>query len=284
MAQEKSGPHELRPLPVVTATRSLAGALESASRRLRHLPIDGLAFAGRMTPIGLIRRPIALTESVLRDVLLSDERSSTASSLYPGAAERDDETFTAPPDPTMSVRSMLHELLERSVRQSPRQAAEANFKRLLLQLVPDEVRILNALSDGRVSPLINVGVGPPGGVERHVLDYATTIGTEAGVRRPDAVTSYVSHLEALGLVDIGPEDETLREQYEILETYEEIEKADETAKAKIGMGAKLTFRSPKHVKHTLTISDLGQELWTAADPDTYQFQVPEQRERPKPTS
>ena len=257
MTDEKSGPHELRRLPVIAVADGLLGFVGSA-----------------------VRRPLALTESILRQ-LLRDDSETPKFGIYPGATENADESFTAPPDARTSVRSMVHELLERSVRQSPEQAEDANFKRLLLALVPDEVRIINALADGRPRPIIHVGVGSPGSVDRRLLNYATTLGTDAGIRLPRAVTSYVEHLESLGLVDIGPEDESLREQYEILETYEEIEAADSSASPDSFIG-KLKMKSEKHIKRSITLSDLGSALWHAADPDTYEYQVPDQRDEPKP--
>ncbi|NMN93708.1 Abi-alpha family protein [Antrihabitans stalactiti] len=254
---EKSGPHELRRLPVIAVADGLLGLVGSA-----------------------LRRPLALTESILRQLIREDSERPKFD-IYPGATEHVDESFTAPPDPRTSVRSMVQEMLERSVRQSPAQAETANYKRLLLALVPDEVRIINALADGRPRPIIHVGIGSPGSVDRRLLNYATTIGTDAGIRLPRAVTSYVQHLETLGLVDIGPEDDSLREQYEILETYEEIEAADKSATADSIIG-KLKMKSEKHIKRSITLSELGRALWNAADPDTYDYQVPDQRDEPTP--
>lgn len=284
MPEPTSGPHEMQPVPLVSATQGLFGRLDRVPRRLRNIPIESLGVLGRIVPGGVLRRPIVLTEAVLRQLLGVDENSEHAeSTLYPGDAGRIDEDFTAPPDPRTSVRSMVHEMLDRSVRQSPRQAEEANFKRLLTQLVPDEVRIINALSDGRISPIIHVGVGSPGSVDHTVYRNASTIGTDAGVRLPDAVSQYIEHLESLNLVEIGPAEDALREQYEILETYDEIESADEfaAAEAKGTFAKKLKFKSEKHVRHTLRISELGAKLWAAANPDTYDFQVPDRRGNPK---
>jgi hypothetical protein len=283
MTYERSGPHELRRLPVLSVADGFIGFVGTASRKAGRIPLAGLVVAGRLLPgTGPLRRPLALTESVLRQLLRNDQETKGPKfGVYPGATEDADETFTAPPDARASVRSMVQELLERSVRQSPQQAEDANYKRLLLALVPDEVRIINALADGRPRPIIHVGIGSPGSVDRRLLSYATTIGTDAGIRLPRAVTSYVEHLESLGLVVIGPEDETLREQYEILETYEEVEAADKSASPESLMG-KLKMKSEKHIKRTISLSELGRGLWKAADPDTYEYQVPDQRDEPKP--
>lgn len=285
MTEEKSGPHELHPLPIITAAEGLIGVVGSASRRTRRIPLDALAMVSKMLPGGaMLRRPLALTESILRQVLQAETRTDGAKfGVYPGEAGGANEELTAPPDARSSVRAMVLELLDRSVRQSPQQAREANYKRLLLQLVPDEVRIINVLSDGVPRPVLHVGVGSPGSVDQQLLKYATTVGTDAGIRLPAAATSYVAHLESLGLVDIGPEDESLREQYEILQTYDEVEAAEGSGSADSFM-AKLKLKSPKFEKHTITLSELGRDLWNVADPDTHKFQVPDQRDDPTSVS
>ncbi len=276
MTEEKSGPHEFDKLPIIAAAEGLIG-------RTRRIPLDALAMVSKMLPGGTtLRRPLAMTESILRRVL-QEAGPDAKFGVYPGDVGGADEELTAPPDARESVRTMVLELLDRSVRQSPQQAREANYKRLLLQLVPDEVRIINLLSDGEPRPVLHVGVGSPGSVDRQLLKYATTVGTDAGIRLPEAATSYVAHLESLGLVDIGPEDESLREQYEILQTYDEVEAAEGSGSPE-SLVAKLKFKSPKFEKHTITLSEVGRDLWRVANPDTLEFQVPDQRDDPTPVS
>jgi len=94
--------------------------------------------------------------------------------LYPAIGEEATAAVTTPPDVAASLTGILHEMLENSVLQSPKQAEEAYFKQKLLQLVPDEVRILAALSDGSPHAVISVGSGPPDAVKDVVLKYAST--------------------------------------------------------------------------------------------------------------
>lgn len=286
MTDKVTGPHELQTVPAKALAQDMARRAAYSSDRLRHLPIESLELASKLMPFALLRAPIALTEAVLRRVLLPDaDEESVNSGVYPGASDgQSDEAFTAPPDARTSVRSMVQELLDRSVRQSPRQAEEANYKRLLLQLVPDEVRIINALSDGKPRAMEHVGAGSMGrSADRQILRYASPIGTEAGVRRPESVPDYIAHLLNLDLIEVGDEDESLREQYEILDTYSEVEDAEAEAKSDSAgsVTKKLKLKTALKEKHTITISDLGKTLWEAAHPDTHTFTIAEQRAAPE---
>lgn len=254
MTEGKLGPHESRGAPA-DALRWL----DSSTRPLRHLPVAGLHLSAR------------LAETVLRQVFRDPGDDAAPLELYP---RPDDETMTAPPDPHTSLRSMLHEMLERSMLQSPRQAKEANFKRLLLQLVPDEVRILASLADGTCYPVITVGFGSPGSVGEVVLRYASTVGLRAGVRCRENVPSYLAHLEGLGLVVIGPEEEDLAEEYEVLEAQRQVRQADDAAASNGSVTDRLSFKSVRHARHAVCFSDLGRELWDMAQPDVREYQVP----------
>ena len=284
MTDEITGPHEFQTVPPKAAAQGLMRRVRGTSNRLRHLPIDGVGLAARLAPFDALRAPLEMTESILRRTLEPHGNDGSPGSVYPGPRDgKSDETFTAPPDAQMSVRSMVEELLDRSVRQSPRQAEEANFKRLLLQLVPDEVRILHALSDGQPRAMEHIGAGPRGGTPVHpVLRFASPIGVQAGVRCPDAVPDYLAHLVGLDLVTVGPEDTELREQYEILETFTEVETAEGEAKTESsGVGNMLKFQTVLHERHTIAISARGARLWQAANPDTHAFVVAEQRDEPE---
>ncbi|TSD99476.1 DUF4393 domain-containing protein [Skermania sp. ID1734] len=277
-----SGPHELQPVPIKVFAQDIVRRLGYTSTRLRYMPVESLEFAGRLVPFGLLRRPIAITEEVLRQVLDVGAEDRPESEIYPGESHGD-EAFTAPPDAHASVRSIVQELLDRSIRQSPGQAKEANYKRLLLQLVPDEARILHGLSDGKPRALINVGVGTLGGSADHLVGhYFSSVGSEVGVRCPEAVPDYIEHLLDLGLVETGPEDESLREQYEILQTYPEIEEAEADAKSEAaGVTNKLRLKATQIEKHTVSISQRGKSLWDYAHPDTHTFTIAEQRGEPE---
>ncbi|WP_185981591.1 Abi-alpha family protein [Skermania sp. ID1734] len=275
-----TGVHELQTIPPVALARGIIRRAGSASVRLRALPIDGLEVAARFVPFATVRSSIAMTEGILRQMLGSeDAKKAEASKLYPGETERiRGDAFTAPPDARTSVRSMVHDLLDRSVRQSPEQALEASYKQVLIQLVPDEARILHTLADGKPRAMEHIGTGRLGGsADRMLRRYISSVGTEAGVRCPDLVPKYLAHLLDLDLIEIGDEEESLREQYEILETYGEIEGAEEEGKSETSL---LKLQSVVKEKHSVTISELGKKIWDYAHPDTHSFAIAEQRDEP----
>lgn len=123
-------------------------------------------------------------------------------------------------------------------------------------MVADEARIISALSDGSSSPLVTVHDwvrrAAPG---RAVLENASLIGRTANVALPAMVPTYVSHLLSLGLVEIGPEDPDLKDDYEVL-----------LAETAVLDAIKRASRGPlvaKVDKFTLSLSGLGKSLWEA---------------------
>ncbi len=160
--------------------------------------------------------------------------------------------------PARSPGAVLSELLARSTEQTFEESQRSYFLRLLQDIVPDEARILSALSDGTRYPLLDVGHGTRlGGTTERVLRNASSVGKAAGVTWPDAVPRYLSHLRELGLVDTEPEDPALGEKYEIVET----ESAVRDAIARI----RARGRAPRIVRRTLRISELGRALWAACE-------------------
>jgi abortive infection alpha-like protein len=159
------------------------------------------------------------------------------------------------PDP-VALGSKMRELLDRALDNSTSSSQVELFHHILDQLVADEARIVSALSDGSSSPLVNVHDWTrrraPG---KALLENASLIGRSANVALPDMVPSYVSHLLSLGLVEVGPEDPDLKDDYEVL-----------MAETVVLQAIKNASRGPlaaKVDKLTLTLSGLGQALWAA---------------------
>lgn len=155
-----------------------------------------------------------------------------------------------------TIEDTMQELLARSLRNTPAESRHTLHELLVSELVPDEARILSALSDGSSYPLVHIAEPGVGSYRKVVLENASSVGRAAGVALPDRVHLYVSHLRRLGLVESGPEDHSLRDQYEILLTEPKLR---ETI-ASIGKGA----LGPRIIRRTVRISDLGRELWEAA--------------------
>jgi hypothetical protein len=116
------------------------------------------------------------------------------------------------------------------------------------------------LSDGSVYALVHVaGRSALGGPQRIVLRNASSVGRAAGVMLPDLVPNYVTRLESLGVVEVGPEDPALGVQYDILLTEDRVRAAEEEVRTV----RKLT---PRYARRTLRLSTLGEQFWAAADP------------------
>ena len=155
-----------------------------------------------------------------------------------------------------TIEDRLQELLERSVRDTPAESRETLHELLVSQLVPDEARILSALSDGSSYPLVHIAEPGAESYQKLVLENASSVGRAAGVALPDRVHLYVSHLRRLGLVESGPEDHSLKDQYEILLSETKLREII----ASIGKGP----RGPRIIRRTVRISDFGRELWEAS--------------------
>lgn len=162
----------------------------------------------------------------------------------------------AAPGPTGPLHDKMNALLTRALEQSTNEGREELFHRILDLIVPDEARIISALSDGSASPLISVhGLTAAGMLGEALLENAALVGRTANVALPALTPTYVGHLLALGLVEVGPEDETLKDEYQILLAETEVLKAIRTGS-----------RGPvpaRVVRRTLVLSPLGHALWAA---------------------
>jgi hypothetical protein len=154
----------------------------------------------------------------------------------------------------------MAELLNQSANADAVRAVEYLHTTILRQLVPDEARILAALADGTPRPAVDVVVRTTlGGVQRTVLRNASSVGKHAGVSAPEYVPAYLTRLYRMGVVDIGDEDPTLAEQYDILLTDQLVRDAEERARQARKGAARI-------VRRTVMISDLGGRFWRATDP------------------
>ena len=158
------------------------------------------------------------------------------------------------------LRTAMSELLERSVETDRRASREYLFGTIISQLVPDEARILAALSDGRSAATMDVviRVGARGRT-RTELAYASTLGRAAGLSSPENTPTYLSRLVGFGLLQPGPEDESHSTDYEIIATDTGVRTARATAEARRQGSVRLQ-------RGTVSLSPLGREFWAATDP------------------
>lgn len=155
-----------------------------------------------------------------------------------------------------SLCDAMDRLLDRALRQGTRESQSEFFRRVLSQLVADEARIVGALSDGRGSPLVNISARlPRNGGSPNALQHASLIGREANVALPHLVPRYITHLLALGLVEVAPEDTALKRDYELLLAEGMV--MDAVKVASIGP-------VPARVERlTVRLSALGRDFWFA---------------------
>lgn len=168
-----------------------------------------------------------------------------------------DPADTSDDQPIASPTDVMRDLLDRSMYSRPDDSRSALYLSLLQDLLPDEARILAALSDGSAYPVIDIAEPLLGTSTALVLTNASTVGRAAGVTLPHHTPLYVSRLVLAGLAVVGPEGgNAMSDDYEMLLTDASVNLA--IAKARRGI------RSARIIRRTLRISDLGQELWEAA--------------------
>lgn len=212
--------------------------------------------ASLLDPFGLVPRTVAVAKAGLKVAGFAEQQALRLLSSrlpQPGPAPLELEG----PRPTASLDQKMRSLLDRALDQSTDGGQAELFHHIIDQLVPDEARIISALSDGSASPLVTVrsrtATGGPG---RVVLANASLVGRTANLALPAMTPTYVSHLLSLGLLERGPEDPALKQEYEILmaETY--VLKAIKAA----GRGP-----LPARVdRRTVRVTALGRSLWEAA--------------------
>jgi len=151
---------------------------------------------------------------------------------------------------------LLRRLLERSAEQTPEQAEAALMVAVLRQLVPDEARVLAALSDGSTYPLIHVvSSARLGGGAQVVVEGVCSVGKNAGVQCPQLTPLYVQRLRQLGLVEVDPLEGEDAVRYQLLETEEVVRQAMAQIKQR--------GRRGQIVRRTLKMSAFGTRLWEA---------------------
>jgi hypothetical protein len=199
-----------------------------------------------------------VTQFWLRTTIKTEQQILTMLKILNGEPPPARELPAAAPETpqSKSLGSKMRTLLDRALDQSTSGSQVELFHHILDQLVADEARIIGALSDGSSSPAVNIydwtRRRTPG---RALLENASLVGRNANVALPDMVPTYVSHLLSLGLVEMGPEDTDLKDDYEILMA--------ETAVLRAIAEASRGPLAARVDKRTLTLSPLGHALWKA---------------------
>lgn len=208
-------------------------------------------------PFGLVRATYAVARSV-GDAVVDAIAPAPPPALRPAAGGP-----TEPGDKAnrRGLDAKMGALLSRALEQSTAAGQDELFHRILDLIVPDEARMISALSDSSRSPLVSVhALTTAGLMGEALLENACLVGRTANVALPRLTPTYVGHLLALGLVEIGPEDDALKDEYQILLAETEV-----LAAIRAGSRGPVPARV---VRRTLSLSPLGHALWEACTGET----------------
>jgi hypothetical protein len=190
--------------------------------------------------------------SELKQRLDAPERGATVSVLAFSVQSEGDKRRRGPHAPG----ELLRELLEISADQTRDDAEQAWHVAVLKRLVPDEARILSALSDATPYPMVHLLAGSRlGGGSHPVLRNLSNVGRMSGAQLVELTPVYIQHLRDLGLVETGPEDPAMKVKYEILENDGDVRRIIE--------GIHEKGRRHLLVRRTLKLSAQGCSLWAA---------------------
>jgi hypothetical protein len=222
--------------------------------------LDIVDLAVGLVPGGRVAQRLLGTfeRAVLRELKNRLERLDREASDSAGASADGAAPPAEPREESTSPAAILAGLLDRSLEETPEQARAHTFVTLLRQLVPDEARIVAALSDGHGEPVVHLTAASTlRASTRRVLTNVSSVGQTAGVQLREMTAYYVSHLAELGLVELAPEDPSLTVKYEILESSTQVREAAD----KIERGERLT--KARIVRRTVRLTELGRDLWNA---------------------
>lgn len=131
---------------------------------------------------------------------------------------------------TAELRARGEELLRQSAEVSDDEEIHPAYARILLELAPDEARILRLLAQNGPQPSLDVRAGNLIGMgSQLVAQGLNMMGTEAGLRYTDRVPQYLNNLDRLGLIWFSHDPLDDPQRYQVLEaqpdTMEAIERA-----------------------------------------------------------
>ncbi|QIK67155.1 hypothetical protein G7072_13110 [Nocardioides sp. HDW12B] len=179
------------------------------------------------------------------------------------AAGAVDGTAAAHPAvPRQGAGQQLRRLLAEAESQDAAAGRDAWLARAVEHLVPDEARVLAVLAaepDGTPGrALVHIHCMTPTGLNgESLLENVVGIGDAAPLALPQLVPYYVGRLLALDLVEIGPADPRLENDYPAL-------LADPTVLEAL-TAARAQGLTPRVMRHSLRLSPLGRELWDLQD-------------------
>lgn len=222
------------------AVLGLIGAVLGAGRFAGTTVVSGVRLVAKLPGGRGVEQGISQVERALFD---------TVASRLQADVEDDGE---------LPLRAYMSDLLQRSAVIGADTHHDYLFGAIIEQLVPDEARILAALSSGASFAAADLVVGGRlRGRDRVVLRNASIVGRDADVAFRDHVPHYLSRLHDEGLIEFGPEGNgrDLVAQYERLAVDPTVQAVERGSEGSVRM-----------IRKTVSISPLGQRFWAAADP------------------
>jgi hypothetical protein len=250
---------EVQPSQVVAAAGT---AMVTAARVGRLLSRSGWRIARQLPGAKTVEREAqrlqALAANEARRILQLPQAAAGGARTTVEEQRAADYVRNADPG-TAPLRSAMSELLERSVEATRTDSREYLFGTIISQLVPDEARILAAMSDGTRFAAADVVLKPRRGAQRMLLANVSSVGRQAGLVSPDNVPTYLGRLHGFGLITFDDEDEDLGVQYDILATDQTVQNARQGVDSRRRGTVKLD-------RKTVGMSPFGREFWAASDP------------------
>jgi hypothetical protein len=153
--------------------------------------------------------------------------------LLPAAAEPagDANRRDGPAADAAALRRQGAELLRRSADVNAQDGAHPAYARILVELAPDEARILRLVATEGPQPAVDVrsmqliGLG-----SQLVGEGFNMLGRQAGSRHPDRVPAYLNNLNRLGLIWFSKEPIEEPASYQVLEAQPEVLEAVKSAR------------------------------------------------------
>ncbi|WP_280382090.1 Abi-alpha family protein [Nocardia wallacei] len=139
-----------------------------------------------------------------------------------------------------SLRERGAELLRRSASVHGSDGDHPAFARILSDLAPDEARVLRFLYLDGAQPALDIRTGRPlnPGAQR-IEPGLNMIGTDATLRFPERIGSYLTNLRRLGLVESTRDPLDNPARYQLLESQPEVRRLLK----RTGFGTKVFYRS-----------------------------------------
>lgn len=160
------------------------------------------------------------------------------------AVERD-----GPAADAAALRLQGAELLRQSANVNLEQGAHPAYARILLELAPDEARILRLLATDGPQPAVDVrsmqliGLG-----SQLVAEGLNMLGAQAGSRHPDRVPAYLNNLNRLGLIWFSKEPIEEPISYQVLEAQPAV------------LAAVKSARRARNVQRSIRLTPFGKDF------------------------